>query len=168
MVKRKSFDDLDIAPQTGQHVKVNRLKSTRGMLVTPEMFAARRAGKHGTITGAISGHGGDYWFVFHDDNKSAAYSTQELSPVVYPPAFIKKVKAAFPKDTELHQDLGLGSDMVGWRLDQYSNTTFEAKEVLKYIKAKQTQQLGKEALRRLRLRKLYGEWQKVWEKMVNQ
>lgn len=166
MVQQKSFYDLeDICPEVGQRVKAIRLKSVRGAFIEPHYLDARRRGAVGTITSYVPGHGGDYWFVSHSDDSIAAYGTKELCLVHYPTAFVRKVQAAFPDWLDLHQALGLGSEMVGRYLDESSSTAIEATEILRYINERQTRLLYEEARRRIQLRKLYGEWQKVWKKM---
>ena len=65
----------------GMHVKVIADIGTMGMFVKPKHLALRRVGATGTIIDYVPGHGGDVWWVRHDDNEGkdiAAYSFTEL------------------------------------------------------------------------------------------
>lgn len=64
----------------GLRVTTGNLESTRGMLIVPDKIANRRAGAHGVIGGYVAGHGGDVWWVKHDDGAVAPYMFTELEP----------------------------------------------------------------------------------------
>lgn len=57
-----------------------KLFSTAGFIVAQRCLDARRANAEGTIGGYVPGHGGDVWFVAHDDGSVGAYSTDEFEP----------------------------------------------------------------------------------------
>ena len=64
----------------GDRVSVTSLSvSTGGMLVAAKHINARREDVVGEVVGIVPGHGGDAWFVRHDDDAEvAAYYTTEL------------------------------------------------------------------------------------------
>ena len=63
----------------GMRVKtVPRLHSTDGLLVHQKHLAARDNNKVGTLINWVPGHGGDVWFVEHEDSSIAAYSFTEF------------------------------------------------------------------------------------------
>lgn len=47
-------------------VRVTRLNSTAGMMISAESLARRREGVAGTLWGYVPGHGGDVWWVVYD------------------------------------------------------------------------------------------------------
>lgn len=54
---------------------------TRGMMINPRHLTIRREGARGTVLNYVPGHGGDVWFVQHDDCEEleiAAYGTWEM------------------------------------------------------------------------------------------
>ncbi len=57
----------------GMTVRTTKLDSTDGLFVKQEILDRRQEGKVGTIVGLVSGHGGDAWFILHQDNSMAAY-----------------------------------------------------------------------------------------------
>ncbi len=71
---------MDVAEiYTGLRVKVVRLRKTTGMLIASKHLNVRAAGKTGTVRGWVPGHGGDVWFVQHDNSDEiGAYSFTEL------------------------------------------------------------------------------------------
>lgn len=66
--------------QQGLRVKVERLESTKGMNVRPDFLANRRLGATGFINAYVPGHGGDVWWVHHDDGFVAPYMFTEIEP----------------------------------------------------------------------------------------
>jgi len=67
--------------EDGMRVKVTKLESTRGMMIAAQYLAARKKGATGTVQGYVPGHGGDVWWVRHDDGSVAAYCYTELKGV---------------------------------------------------------------------------------------
>jgi len=65
----------------GLRVKVAKLAGTRGMTIHEEHLKVRRKGVTGTVLQHVPGHGGDVWFVQHDDSDAVgAYTFTELEP----------------------------------------------------------------------------------------
>ena len=57
------------------------LGSTTGMLIVKDALDDRKEGVTGTVMGFVAGHGGDVWWIRHDNNgKVAPYSFTELDP----------------------------------------------------------------------------------------
>lgn len=55
------------------------LHPTTGMLIKREYLDRRRPGATGTIKGYVAGHGGDIYWVEHEDDKSvSAYGWMEF------------------------------------------------------------------------------------------
>lgn len=54
------------------------LGSTAGILVKDEYLANRRPSAKGTILGFVPGHGGDIYWVQHEDESIAAYGWMEF------------------------------------------------------------------------------------------
>ncbi len=65
----------------GDKVRVGFLGSTAGIFVKMKYLEARREGAEGQALFPISGHGGEVWWVRHDDETIAAYLENELRPV---------------------------------------------------------------------------------------
>lgn len=78
----------DIEP--GTRVRIETLHGTSGMLIVPKYLSARREGAVGTVKSFVPGHGGDVWWVEHEDKPGefAAYMFDEFAlydgPVVPP------------------------------------------------------------------------------------
>lgn len=67
----------------GTRVRTDRtLGSTVGMLVKQQYLDARRSNAEGTIKGWVTGHGGDVYWVQHDDGTVAAYGWMEFELVL--------------------------------------------------------------------------------------
>ena len=68
--------------ETGMKVKTAaELEDTREMLINPRHLECRKAGITGTVKGYVPGHGGDVWWVAHDDSDDVgAYCYTELEP----------------------------------------------------------------------------------------
>lgn len=62
----------------GLRVKVTKLGDTMGMLIKREHLDVRAVGVKGTVTGYVPGHGGDLWWVRHDDGHIGAYVFDEF------------------------------------------------------------------------------------------
>ena len=68
--------------KVGLKVKTNkRLGSTRGFLIAQPHLDARQPNKEGEVVGYVPGHGGDVWWVTHNDGTTGAYMFNEFSPV---------------------------------------------------------------------------------------
>ncbi len=68
--------------RSGLKVKVTKLGKGEGLLVVPRHMQVRKEGVTGILHQFIPGHGGDGWFVVHDDtNEVGAYWIDELDPV---------------------------------------------------------------------------------------
>lgn len=63
--------------QPGLRVVVTELQDTKGFLVVKGQMDNRRLGP-GVIKGYVGGHGGDVWWVEHDDGAVAPYGFTEL------------------------------------------------------------------------------------------
>ena len=57
---------------------VGVLGDTEGMLVKQEHLDARQPNKDGQVSGPVPGHGGDVWWVAHDDGTTGAYESKEF------------------------------------------------------------------------------------------
>lgn len=65
-------------PISGDRVTVVELLNTDGFLIHDKHMTGRRLGV-GTLTSYAAGHGGDVWFVRHDDGgENQAYCLTEL------------------------------------------------------------------------------------------
>lgn len=58
-------------------VTKGKLESTAGMIVNPSNLDNRRASAAGEVLGPVPGHGGDVWWVRHDDGAVAPYCYTE-------------------------------------------------------------------------------------------
>jgi hypothetical protein len=62
-------------------VRTGELESTTGMIIPSDFVTPRKAGITGTVIRVVPGHGGDVWFVKHDNtHEVAAYCFTELEP----------------------------------------------------------------------------------------
>jgi hypothetical protein len=61
--------------------RVNDPGSTTGMLIKDEYLKARRAGAVGQVHSYVPGHGGDVWFVMHEDGSVGAYGFPEMERI---------------------------------------------------------------------------------------
>jgi hypothetical protein len=69
------------AVKAGLRVKTIRLEGIEGMLINPRHLTVRREGVTGTVKEWAPGHGGDVWFVQHDNSEEiGAYCFTELEP----------------------------------------------------------------------------------------
>jgi hypothetical protein len=60
----------------------DRLGGTGGIFVAQKFLEARRPSALGLIWGVVGGHGGDVYWVKHDDGTGAAYMFDEFELVV--------------------------------------------------------------------------------------
>jgi hypothetical protein len=66
----------------GLRVKTGILGDTKGMLIHEKHLAVRKPDQAGTISRWVPGHGGDVWFVQHDDSEEiGAYSYDEFEAI---------------------------------------------------------------------------------------
>ena len=66
----------------GQSVKtVGVLHATTGMLIAPKHLVVRAPDAEGVIKGFVPGHGGDVWWVEHENGDIAAYSVGEMATI---------------------------------------------------------------------------------------
>ena len=67
---------------TSMRVKTSDiLGDSPGLMVRTEHISARKPNKEGRISGIVSGHGGNAWWVTHDDGTVGAYLLDEIEPV---------------------------------------------------------------------------------------
>jgi hypothetical protein len=67
--------------KNGMRVKTTELGSAKGLTVKPRHLDCRKVGITGTVSGYVPGHGGDVWWVKHDESDEVgAYSVTELMP----------------------------------------------------------------------------------------
>jgi len=64
--------------RTGLKVRVAKLKSTTGLSIDQELINNRKMGVTGVLQKWVPGHGGDMWYVKHDNGKMAVYAFDEL------------------------------------------------------------------------------------------
>lgn len=65
--------------ENGKKVKTSyMLGSTTGFLIHPKHLSARRSNTEGILHSYVPGHGGDVWFIQHDDDSVGAYSITEF------------------------------------------------------------------------------------------
>lgn len=64
--------------KVGLKVRVTHLESTTGYMIAPQAIAKRKAGVVGEIVSWVSGHGGDVWWVKHEDGDVAPYCFTEF------------------------------------------------------------------------------------------
>lgn len=64
--------------EPGLRVVTGNLETTKGMLIVPAALKRRRSGAHGVVGPYVAGHGGDVWWVQHDDGTTAPYMFTEL------------------------------------------------------------------------------------------
>ncbi len=66
----------------GLRVRIVQLGSTRGMFIAKEHLQVRKVGVTGTIKSWVPGHGGDVWWVKHDNSDEiGAYVFDEFEPL---------------------------------------------------------------------------------------
>jgi len=74
-----SFYDTNARPEEGQRVRITHLGDVKGFLVDKKYMEGRRPSL-GVINQEVPGHGGDVWFVEHDNGGIAAYCVDEMEP----------------------------------------------------------------------------------------
>jgi len=77
----RSYDDLGSYPNPGDRAVVVRLGSEAGLLVEESALRSRQMGAIGTVLSWIPGHGGDAWWLRHDDGGVGAYLVNEIGPL---------------------------------------------------------------------------------------
>lgn len=60
------MDLNDVKP--GLSVKVTALGSTGGMIIAAKHLICRRVGVKGTVKNWVPGHGGDVWYIQHENS----------------------------------------------------------------------------------------------------
>ena len=65
----------------GLRVKIGKLGSTEGYMVVDHHLKCRREGATGRLGWYVPGHGGDVWWVAHDDGTTGAYAYDEFDPI---------------------------------------------------------------------------------------
>ncbi len=74
------MQDSDVRPQ--MRIKTNhQLGSTNGFTIAKKHIDARRPNAEGMVHSYVPGHGGDVWFVTHDDGSVGAYCFNEFEPI---------------------------------------------------------------------------------------
>jgi len=66
----------------GLRVRIGKLGSTEGYMVVDHHLKCRREGATGRLGWYVPGHGGDVWWVAHDDGTTGAYAYDEFDPIV--------------------------------------------------------------------------------------
>lgn len=75
--EKTGMDANDVKP--GLRVKTVKLQSADGMMIKPHHLSVRKEGVTGTVERYVPGHGGDVWFVQHDDSEDVgAYCFTEI------------------------------------------------------------------------------------------
>ena len=66
--------------EKGMTVEIKILGGTSGFLVAPEYLSGRRAGVIGTVKHYVGGHGGEVWWIEHNDGSGivSAYCYNEF------------------------------------------------------------------------------------------
>lgn len=77
--KKPIMDCNDV--KTGLRIRITNLGDTKGMLINSRHLDCRQKGITGTVDGYVPGHGGDVWFVKHDDGQVGAYSYTEMEAI---------------------------------------------------------------------------------------
>jgi len=67
--------------QSGLRVRITKDEGTTGLMIAPKNLEARGVDKIGVVTGYVPGHGGDVWWVRHDDGSVGAYVFTEFEEV---------------------------------------------------------------------------------------
>ena len=62
----------------GLRVEVKKLGDTKGMMIKKEHLDVRTVGAKGKVMGYVPGHGGDVWWIKHDDGLIGAYVFDEF------------------------------------------------------------------------------------------
>ncbi len=66
--------------KVGLRVKTNKkLGNTKGFLISRKNLDVRKPNKNGIVVGWVPGHGGDVWWVQHNDGTVGAYDFDEFS-----------------------------------------------------------------------------------------
>lgn len=75
---------MDLAKvRVGLRVRTDgHLGKTTGMIITQKHLNARQPNKEGEVSGYVPGHGGDVWWVTHNDGTVGAYMFDEFHQIV--------------------------------------------------------------------------------------
>ena len=69
-------------PEKGDRILVVHLGSTVGMTIVQRHLDVRRIGASGTVLDYVPGHGGDVWWVVHDESEEiGAYCVDEMAQI---------------------------------------------------------------------------------------
>ena len=68
------LDEIEI----GLRVEVKKLGDTKGVFIKKEHLDVRKIGVKGEVVGYVPGHGGDVWWIKHDDGQIGAYVFDEF------------------------------------------------------------------------------------------
>jgi hypothetical protein len=83
----------------GLRVRTTKLGDTKGFLIKSRHLDCRKAGITGTVSGYVPGHGGDVWWVKHEDSEDiGAYCFTELEAVVMPNDALTKPHEILPQE----------------------------------------------------------------------
>lgn len=66
----------------GKRVRIVKLQETTGWFVNPEYLSVRKAGITGVVSDHVPGHGGDVWWIEHDNSTVVgAYGLEEFEVI---------------------------------------------------------------------------------------
>lgn len=95
----------DIKAMDIQHIKPTlkirtnpELHLTTGMMIREDYLRNRKPNAVGTIHGYVGGHGGDVWWVIHEDESIAPYMFSEFEPTEPVEAPQEAVEAPLPPE----------------------------------------------------------------------
>lgn len=75
----KSVDSMELNKvKIGLRVKITRLEDTKGMMIKRQHLDVRTVGARGEVIGYVPGHGGDVWWIRHNDGAVGAYVFNEF------------------------------------------------------------------------------------------
>jgi hypothetical protein len=91
----------DSEVKIGMRVKIGKLGETTGMLIQPRHLDCRKEGVTGTVKGWVPGHGGDVWWVAHDNSDDVgAYVFNEMEPTPNIPICVKTHSGKAPTEKQ--------------------------------------------------------------------
>jgi len=64
--------------KVGMKVKITKLESTKGFFIKNKHLEVRKENIIGTIKNYVCGHGGDVWWIEHDNGDVGAYCFTEF------------------------------------------------------------------------------------------
>lgn len=68
--------------EKGMQVKINQLDDTKGMSINKKHLDVRKADIEGVILDAVPGHGGDVWWIEHNNKEVGAYCFTEFDKII--------------------------------------------------------------------------------------